>query len=123
FLFTHLQPRYQNRAWVVADGDESGIRAIEKLIEKYATWPANHFRTWSEADFENYYPAAFAAAISNALSKGRREKRAAKKALLNEVKNYCDGDPDAAKQAFADSAAEVISFLQEIERSLFGTGQ
>jgi predicted ATP-dependent endonuclease of OLD family len=118
FLFTHLQPQYQGKAWVVADGDEPGREVVQRLTEKYGSWSPDHFRTWSESDFERYYPARFVGAADAALSKSGKDKREAKKALLDRVKLFCDED-DEAKSAFADSASEVVDFLQEIEEFLF----
>jgi hypothetical protein len=39
-------------AWVAADGDVSGKDAISGLQGKFKTWSADHFRTWSQTDFE-----------------------------------------------------------------------
>jgi hypothetical protein len=122
FLFTHLQPSYQNRAWIVPDGDPSGKQAVKKLTEKYTSWPKDHFRTWSANDFEYYFPEHFTSAVEEALSEIGKERRAAKGALLDEVKRYCDGEPEQAKESFEASASEVIDFLKKIEMTLFGGG-
>lgn len=119
FLFTHLQPQYYGRAWVIADGDDSGKEVIQRLSGKYRSWPPEHFRTWAENDFERYYPARFSTEIDAALSKSGQEKRRAKEALLSDVKRFCDEHADDAKRDFEASASEVISVLQEIERHLF----
>ncbi|SMD14627.1 ATP-dependent nuclease [Kibdelosporangium aridum] len=121
FLFTHLESHYQGRAWVVTDGDDIGKEAIEKLQKTYKVWEPDHFRTWSEADFERYYPARFKERVDNVLALNHHEKPAAKKQLLAEVTQWCDDNEDQAKAAFAASAAEVVAFLQEIDRKLFGT--
>jgi hypothetical protein len=122
FLFTHLQPQYQGRSWVIADSDESGRAVIQRLASKYTSWPSEHFRTWTEADFERYYPARFSAEISTALSKTGQEKRIAKEALLFDVKRFCLEHGDEARSDFETSAAEIISVLQEIEDVLFNSG-
>ncbi|GAA4590148.1 hypothetical protein GCM10023194_46290 [Planotetraspora phitsanulokensis] len=120
FLFTHLETQYRGRAWVVVDGDESGKSIITKLQKKYGNaWPTDHFRAFSEADFERYYPERFASKIDEALAKSHNDKPAAKKSLLEEVKRWCDEDP-AAKTAFEKSAHEVVELLKSIEFALFG---
>lgn len=119
FLFTHLQPQYYARAWVIADGDDSGTEVIGQLTDKYHSWPHGHFRNWSANDFERYYPVRFTAAVDEALSKRGRERRSAKEALLSDVKRFCDENSDQARSDFDVSAAEVIAVLQEIESSLF----
>lgn len=123
FLFTHLQPQYKDRAWVVADGDSSGRRVIQELAAKYSSWPSGHFQTWTEANFESYYPPNFAADVADALSRSGQEKRAAKKALLDEVKQWCDQDSENAKAAFEASASEVITLLRECEKALFAEAE
>ena len=120
FLFSHLEPQYKDRAWVVADGDDSGKRVVEQLHAKYKSWPADHFKTWSKTDFEFFYPSVFDQQVKEALGKRGDEKRQAKKDLLDEVKTWCDANPDKAKAAFEKSAAEVVSLLMEIETALFG---
>ena len=119
FLFTHLEPQYKDRAWVVADGDDSGKRAVEQLLAKYKSWPADHFRTWSVTDFEYYYPPTFKQQVDDALAKTGEEKRKAKEQLLADVKAWCDTKPEEAQAAFEVSAAEVITLLREIEAALF----
>lgn len=119
FLFTHLQSRYYGRAWVVVDGDEPGRTTVEKLRKDYNSWPSHHFRTWKQEDFERYYPARFAATAEAALSQRGQDKRSAKKALLDNVKQFCDEHRDEAKQEFTQSASEIISFLKELEEYLF----
>jgi hypothetical protein len=120
FLFAHLEPQYKDRAWVVADGDDSGKRTVKQLHEKYKSWPADHFRTWSNSDFEFFYPPTFDQQVKEALGKSGDEKRQAKKLLLADVKTWCDTNPDEAKVAFEKSAPEVIALLREIETALFG---
>jgi hypothetical protein len=120
FLFTHLEPQYKDRAWVVADGDDSGKQAVKQLHAKYKSWPADHFKTWSKSDFEFFYPSMFDQQVKEALGKSGDEKRQAKSHLLADVKTWCDAKPDEAKVAFEESAGEVVSLLREIEAALFG---
>jgi hypothetical protein len=118
FLFAHLEPQYQGKAWVVVDGDDEGRRVVAGLQGKYKDWPSDHFATWNQPDFEHYYPESFAAQVDEALSKNHREKQTAKKKLTDDVKEWCEANPEDAKSAFALSAAEVIEKLKEIDREL-----
>lgn len=120
FLFTHLEPQYKDRAWVVADGDASGQQAIDQLRAKYTSWSNDHFRTWSKTDFELFYPSNFEQAAKEALVRSGDEKRQAKEQLLAEVKTWCDTKPEEARAALEISAAEVIAVLRGIEAALFG---
>jgi hypothetical protein len=122
FRFTHLEARYRNRAWVIVDGDAQGKAISASLRERYGAggWDPDHFRTWSEKDFERFYPAQFADEVEAALATAdKREKREAKRALLEKVRAWCDENPEDAREAFAESAPEVVTTLQEIEGKLF----
>jgi hypothetical protein len=120
--FTHLEPAYRGRAWVVIDGDERGQAMVARLREKYgATWDASRFRTLSEANFEAYYPPRFAdertAALAEPDARGQRER---KRALLEKVRGWIEEDPDQARAEFEASAAEIIQILGTITTELFG---
>jgi hypothetical protein len=91
---------------------------IARLQAKYKDWPSDHFSTWTQPNFEHYYPPRFDRQVKEVLSKPHDEKRAAKRALLIEVKAWCDANPDEAKTAFEVSAAEVINKLREIDQTL-----
>jgi len=118
FLFAHLEPQYRGRAWVVVDGDSEGKKVVAGLQAKYKDWPSGHFITWSQANFEHYYPPRFAKQVEDALGKTHDEKRGAKKRLLDEVKAWCDANPEEARAELEVSAADVIEVLRGIEREL-----
>lgn len=120
FRFTHLEDVYRDAAWVVIDGDEEGRQIVEALRERYAnSWAADHFRTFSAGNFEEYYPVRFQDRVRDTLAIGnRREKREAKRRLLDEVRQWVEENPAEAKDAFASSAAEVVAVLLEIEAAL-----
>ncbi|MFI6409772.1 ATP-dependent nuclease [Streptomyces sp. NPDC050548] len=119
-LFIHREETLKHRAWVVVDGDESGQEVVDKLKSKYVSWPADRFRLFEKGQFEDYYPPRFeeqrAAAFS--LPKGL-ERQGAKSELRQAVQDWCDANRDAAREELAESAAEVIAVLQEIEATLF----
>ena len=120
--FTHLDPMYRNRAWVLVDGDEQGLQIVSRLREKYGpTWDETRFRVFSEANFEAYYPSRFTetrdAALAETNKLARREK---KRQLLDDVRTWIAENPEEAMAEFAESAAEVITVLREIGDALFG---
>jgi len=119
-LFTHLEERYRNRAWVLIDGGEEGEEIVAALREAYGNaWHPDQFRTFRERYFEKYYPTHFQDRVEQALSEERvQQRRELKKALLKEVRDWIREEPGQAKDAFAESAAEVIDLLQEIEGQL-----
>jgi len=119
FLFAHLEPQYHGRAWVVVDDDSEGKKVVAGLRGKYKDWPEDHFTTWSQSNFEHYYPSRFAGQAKEALAKNHREKREAKKKLLHKVKAWCDNSKEA-KAEFETSAAEAIQTLRQIEAQLLG---
>ncbi|MEU3923062.1 ATP-binding protein [Streptomyces sp. NPDC029004] len=119
-LFVHREEVFKHRAWVVVDGDPSGQDAVEKLKNKYTAWPADRFRCFSKARFEDYYPPLFQQQVEEAFSRPKREQQEAKSALRQKVQDWCDENRELAKEELARSAAEVIAVLQEIEADLFG---
>lgn len=118
FLFAHLENRYRGRAWVVVDGDLQGEQIAERLQHAYASWDPSHFRCWKQHNFERYYPARFESAASAVLEISHKEKRAAKRALLEEVLEWAEEATEEARGAFEISALEVIEFLREVETRL-----
>jgi len=119
FLFAHLEDQYRGRAWVIVDNDAEGQRIVTSLRAKYGNWSADHFGTWDQSDFEQYYPSRFEAKVQEVLALGHDAKRVAKKALLDEVKAWCDANPDEAMAELEKSAAEVIEKLKAIGKALF----
>jgi len=118
FLYAHLEAQYSGRAWVVVDGDASGLKVAEELRKTYKTWSPEHFHAWSETDFERYYPSRFADRVSEVLALPRDKKRDAKKILLDEVTAWCDSNEEEAKVQFHESAQEVVAYLKVINDSL-----
>jgi len=118
FLFAHLEQQYRGRAWVIVDNDDEGQRIVADLQGKYSRWPADHFSTWSQSDFEQYYPSRFETQVQEVLALPHDAKPAAKKSLLDEVKAWCDANQGEAKAEFEKSAAEVIEKLRAIRESL-----
>jgi hypothetical protein len=117
FLFTHLEPVYRERAWVLVDSDDAGKEVVRQLKETFATWPTRHFQCFDQEDFEGYYPRAFEARVQEVLAltdEGvlRQEKaRLAKDAVV-----WLREDEERGKEALAESAKDVIERLRGIER-------
>jgi hypothetical protein len=119
FLFTHLTPAYRESSWVLVDGDDAGLKAIEKLREKFPTYGHDRFRALTKPAFEEYYPAIFSEKARDVLAIGQEsDRRAAKRQLLIEVMEWLDCDRDRGVVALAESAIEVIELLRGIEVSL-----
>jgi hypothetical protein len=59
FVFIHTSPAYRGKAWVIADGDESGRQVVADLRKTFTDWNPEHFQTLSQANFESYYPPRF----------------------------------------------------------------
>ncbi|MEU1535483.1 ATP-dependent nuclease [Streptomyces fagopyri] len=119
-LFVHREEVFKHRAWVVVDGDPSGKDVVSKLKAKYTNWPSDRFLFFSESRFEDYYPSRFKEQIDGAFSKPKgQQQQQAKSELRQEVQNWCDSNHELARTELAQSAAEVIAVLQEIEAALF----
>lgn len=121
FLFTHRAPIYRNRTWVLVDAGPRGDAIVRNLQAEYRAsgWLPDHFRTFSQADFERYYPAQFQEDVTRVLAmRNGRDKQDAKKALLDRVVAWIAEEPGAARRAFEESAQEVIAVLKEIEAVL-----
>jgi predicted ATPase len=115
FLYLHKSAVYINRSWVIADGDEAGKNATEKLREKFSSWPPHFFLNFEKENFEEYYPICFQNQVQEVLAiKSSEEKRDKKRDLLISVKRWMSENRDDAKLALAESAKEVIDMLKLI---------
>jgi ABC-type transport system involved in cytochrome c biogenesis ATPase subunit len=119
-LFTHLEARYRDRAWVLVDGDDAGFEVVRRLRRTYErTWQPDRFNTLMQPLFERYYPPDFEQDVETVLAtRDRQERRRLKKHLLLAVLDWIQADEEHAKAAFAESAAEIISHLRTIEAEL-----
>ncbi len=121
FLFLHLEGIYKNRAWVIVDGDPGGQKIIDDLKQKYTPsgWEEEQFQIFSKEDFEEYYPADFQDEARLILQKpDGQHKQAEKKKLLYKMLDYIKDDEQKAREAFEQSAREVIDLLQSMEKLL-----
>ena len=117
--FVHLQPAYEGRLWVRADGDASGLEAIQKMRETFVGMDSNTLSTFEKPQFELYYPDHFADAAEQVLAiETKAEKRKAKASLLEEVLNWTSENKDEARSAWEASANEVITLLKAISKKL-----
>ncbi|MCF2151605.1 AAA family ATPase [Desmonostoc muscorum LEGE 12446] len=121
FVFLHMQPIYKNLAWVVVDAGEEEAKIIEKLKSKYTRsgWNESNFLQFCEHDFERYYPAEFQLKVDTVvrMPPGQHRQKS-KDALRQEVMTWIDENPNKAKDAFQDSASDVIQVLQCIQSYL-----
>ncbi|MFN8584904.1 MAG: AAA family ATPase [Dehalococcoidia bacterium] len=118
FTYAHLDSRYGGRAWVVVDGDEQGRSVIETLRGRFASWNQSYFRTWHNANFEEYFPPRFESRVRQAIEAAGSLKRGLKQHLFEDLLAWIGEDEELAKREFGTSAAEVIQVLREIEAQL-----
>jgi predicted ATPase len=119
FVFLHLEASYKDRAWIVIDSGEEEEKIISQLKTKYKSWNSDCFRTWDQHDFESYYPSQFEDQIKQTLSiANKKDKREAKKELLEDVESWINQDESTAKESFSKSAQFVINILKDIENQV-----
>jgi predicted ATP-dependent endonuclease of OLD family len=120
FVFVHTSvPAYREKAWVVADGEPSGLEVINRLKATFKEWPPDHFRNFTAHNFEQYYPQQFSQRVAEVLAMPKsQQKKDAKGKLAREVFNWAMRDPETAKREFNNSAREVLDFLTEIASKL-----
>jgi hypothetical protein len=120
FLFSNLEPKYKNKAWVILDGDTEGKKAVESLQKNYSSWQPSNFRIFSKLNFEEYYPSKFNGEVAKIGSMGKKDKRVAKASLIADVIKWCDStDKKTVISEVKKSSDEVIKILVEIEKSVF----
>ena len=117
--FVHLQPAYEGRIWVRADGDDAGTKVINRMRETFPNMDECALSAFAKSQFEYYYPEQFQSKVEETLAvNDKNEKRKAKAALLNEVLDWTTDNKEDAKQAWNVSAGEVIEFLRKISKDL-----
>lgn len=122
FVFIHTSPIYHQKAWVIADGDETGRKNIAKLKEKFNDWPADHFINLSNNNFEDYYPKQFKqqhAAIKSTIKHGN-ERIKRKGELTRNIMEWVRKHPEKAATHFKESAKEIIDLLNHIKHLISG---
>jgi predicted ATPase len=118
-VFVHLQPVYEGRLWVRADGDEAGKKAIDKLRTKFPNIEEQALATFNQEQFENYYPSVFSEQVKTIFQiEDKKLRQDEKKKLLQDVLDWTITNPDEAKTAWGISAAEPISLLNAIEKKI-----
>mgnify|MGYP001793937174 CR=1 FL=1 len=115
--FAHLEKIYRNRTWVRVDGDEPGIKAVKQVRKKFSSWDSSRFEAFAHKNFERYYPQEFAKKVEEVLALKHNDKRNEKKALLDKVLEWLDEDEVRARQALAESAEEIVTFLRRVEEN------
>lgn len=114
FTYLHLETAFRLKAWVLADGDEAGLKSIEKVKARFTTWPKEHFRNLSQPAFENYYPRSFAERAATVLAMPKEKRLDAKKDLLEAVVAYLREDVERARKELGESASEVTEVVRQI---------
>lgn len=99
--FVHLEPAYQDRLWIRADGDASGKKAIESLRKRFPTFSSHQCECFLSTDFEKYYPEPFAPRVAEVLvTNDRKARREAKTQLLADVIAWSKDQPENARLAW-----------------------
>lgn len=117
FVYVHTSSIYNNKGWVIADGDPSGKEIIARLRNSFTTWPGEHFINFSKSNFEEYYPKRFDAKVKAVFGLSDKKRQNAKIKLLEEVMNWALTNKQAISE-FEQSAKEVIEILQAIDKEL-----
>ena len=119
--FIHLQPVYQDRLWVRADGDAPGQAMISEIQNKFSYLKAPRASTFSEEQFERFYPKRFEDLANVALSTMNKQKRREAKAnLLKVVIEWSHNNEEEARSEWQRSAIEQIGLLEEIKATIIG---
>lgn len=121
FLYTHLNPMYENKVWVFADGDKAGIDIIDEMKRKFTTWPSTHFCNFKEPDFEKYYPKRYTSRVEELFKLKDVDKtkfRELKKELTKDVVSFIKEHKEIAKEEFKVSSNEIIVELKNIASKL-----
>ena len=122
FLYAHLARTYQNKAWVVVDNGVRGCEVITTLKAKYVkdepgSWREEQFLLFSMDDFERILSGRISkTSVVHLAETHGQHKQAVKTALLNEVLEYLKDDEQKAKEAFEQSADEVIKLLRSYRK-------
>jgi predicted ATPase len=75
FVFLHLEESYRDRVWVVIDDGDKENKIIKEFQKKYRNWEPDQFQTWTEHDFESYYPKNFQDRVKQVLSMNSKDKK------------------------------------------------
>jgi predicted ATPase len=121
FVFTHLEPIYKNKAWVIVDGGEEERKKLNIIKEQYkkSGWHDENFIQLLKHDFEDYYPNIFEEEVEmiRKMPHGQH-KQIHKGKLLEKVNKWCKSNKQEAKKAFRKSAKEILDILEKIQNSL-----
>lgn len=115
FLFIHSSAIYTNRAWVIADGDDAGKKAIDDLKEKFSSWGEGHFIALKKNNLEDYYPECI---VQNIVGAPMQNKREIKKKMLCNLLEFYKADRKTALQEFEIVFREWLDILKNIKIKL-----
>lgn len=118
-VFIHLQPVYNGRLWIRADGDGAGTQAVAKIRATFPLLNEDSLDTFSKAQFELYYPQLFQKKVNDVLAiEDKRDRSKQKVELLQEVLAWTEANKDDAHAAWKISAQEPIELLKSIQTKL-----
>lgn len=118
FLYTHSNPVYYLKSWVLADGDLAGLKNIKDLKAKFRSWPPSHFINFSKPNIEDYYPKRFSKKVKSCfLIKDPKERFEAKSELTKYVMKWIFNNIEKAKIEFSSSSMEIINIIRNINQN------
>lgn len=118
-VFVHLQPVYEHRLWIRADGDAEGTNAVSKIRTAFPKLTDEKLTSFSKADFELYYPDPFQSKVQDVLAEPNKQRRRKRKHdLLREVIEWSRENDAEARAAWAKSAQEPIALVKTIQSKL-----
>ena len=74
--FVHLQPAYDGKIWIRADGDPSGLRVVAEIGSKFPQFDETTLATFSKSQFEEFYPSRFSEEVAKTLQIADKNTRA-----------------------------------------------
>lgn len=118
FLYLHLEPIFSGRAWVLVDGDQSGIAVIDRLRQKYTSWGEDHFIAMKKPRIEDYYPGKYANDVAAILAERDHMRVASLKSEL--VNRVCDEAlfDQGLLDELAVSMGDVVATLSAISERM-----
>jgi hypothetical protein len=113
--FVHLEPAYEGRLWIRADGDAAGRAAVAAIRKKFGYLTDETCRCFTKPHFELYYPSFFDDRVSTVLqTQDKAARRAQKEQLLLDVLQWTSENGTA--ESWEKSASEPIEALLAIEK-------
>jgi hypothetical protein len=102
FTVFNLGNVFKNRVVLALDDGDSEVGIVNKIREKYVIkgWDAINFHNFSFHDFEQTYPECLRDKFKNIKKLNKKEKRAGKMKLFQELLEWIKSDETVARNHF-----------------------